>query len=155
MAKIARELLGSRVALELSVFNVDKPPLDYLEVSHRLAQFSSDQTVWLTRAPTFVEKADLFPGATFIVGADTIVRIADPKYYGGNPTARDAALAHIAGQRCRFLVFGRLMDNGPSSQFRSLADLALPDALRSICREVPAAIFRDDVSSTALRISFP
>ncbi len=153
MAEISRQRLGSPVAFELSVFNVDKPPLDYLEVSQRLAQFPSDQTVWLTRVPMFAEKADLFPGATFVVGADTIVRIADPKYYGGNPAARDAALAHITGQGCKFLVFGRLVDGGPNGQFQSLAGLTLPDSLRSICQEVPAATFREDVSSTALRQS--
>ena len=34
-----------------------------------------------------------------------------------------------------------------------LLDLDLPDVLRSICREVPAKEFREDVSSTALRRS--
>ena len=31
----------------------------------------------------FVEKARLAPGCTFVVGVDTVDRIGDPKYYGG------------------------------------------------------------------------
>ena len=102
----------------------------------------------ITRAPTFVEKAELFPGATFVVGADTMVRIAEPRYYGGDDrggTMRDL----IARQGCRFLVFGRKV----AGRFQSLGDLVLPAALRALCDEVPEAEFREDVSSTELRQS--
>jgi len=37
--------------------------------------------------------------------------------------------------------------------FVRLSDLDLPDALRIVCREVPADAFREDVSSTELRKS--
>ena len=111
-----------------------------------MAQFGPGETVWLTRAPTFEEKSQEFPGATFLVGADTIRRIADPRYYGGEP-AMHQALERIAGCGCRFLVFGRL---GPSG-FVRLGDLELPPALRRISIEVPAEQFREDISSTELR----
>ncbi len=97
--------------------------------------------------PTFVEKAALFPGALFIVGADTLVRIGHCRYYGHDSAAVDAAMKQIAQHGCRFLVFGRLIDG----QFGSFADLELPDSLRKLCDEVPADAFRDDISSTELR----
>jgi nicotinic acid mononucleotide adenylyltransferase len=146
MAEVAEAMLGRRVEFEISIRNVDKPPLDYTEIQQRLAQFDPDQPVWLTRAATFEEKSHEFPAATFIVGADTIRRIADPCYYGGQP-AMHQAVERIAGRGCRFLVFGRL---GPSG-FVRLGDLDLPPALRAISIEVPAAQFREDVSSTELR----
>jgi hypothetical protein len=146
MAALAAELLRRPVAFELSLFNVDKPPLDYAEIAARVRQFSQQDQLLLTRAPTFVEKARLFPGATFVVGADTIVRIADSHYYD-SPAVRDAALAELAAAGCRFLVFGRAREG----RFESLARLPLPPALREICDEVPEACFRMDLSSTELR----
>lgn len=146
MARLAAELTGRLVDHELSIMNVDKPPIDYLEIERRARQFAADERLWLTRAATFVEKAALFPRAIFVVGTDTIVRIADTKYYG-DERRRDAALAVLAAAGCRFLVFGRCHDG----TFRSLRDLELPDALRALCDEVPGDAFRMDVSSTALR----
>jgi hypothetical protein len=89
----------------------------------------------------------LFPEATFIVGADTLVRIAEPRYYGGDAKRRDEAIAAIAARGCRFLVFGRVVDG----QFMSLEDLALPAQLRALCCGVSPGEFREDVSSTDLR----
>jgi hypothetical protein len=149
MARIAHELLHEPVALEISIVNVDKPPLDYAEVERRLKQFPPEQTTYLTRAATFEEKSRLFPGATFVVGVDTLRRIAAPQYYGESRAACQDAIKRIAGRGCRFLVFGRQMGVG----FVRLADLDLPDGLPAICREVPADVFREDVSSTTLRKS--
>ena len=140
--------LGCPVAYELSIANVDKPALDYLEINARLAQFQPDEVV-VSNAPTFVEKARALGGAvTFVVGADTIIRIAEPRYYGGH-AERDAALAELEDVGCGFLVYGRVDDDGA---FKTLADLSLPPALAALCEGVGAAEFRSDVSSTALRM---
>lgn len=151
MAGVAEEIYGSPVAFEISVRNADKPPLDYVEIAWRAAQFARDQTLWLTRAATFAEKGMLFPGATFIVGIDTLLRIAEAKYYaageGSNAANRDAAIEQLHAAGCRFLVFGRVMEN----RFYSLDDIALPERLRKLCDGVPAERFRRDVSSTAIR----
>ena len=103
--------------------------------------------LWFTRAPTFVAKSSIFPGATFVVGADTIDRIAHPRYYRGDPQARDAAIESIAAAGCRFLVFGRKAED----RFETLDDLSLPERLREICGAVTEEDFRADISSTALR----
>jgi hypothetical protein len=147
MVEVAERILGVAAEAEISTVNVDKPPLDFIEMSDRAGQFSSIETLWFTRAPTFAEKSLIFPGAWFIVGADTIVRIAEPRYYGDNPRACAAALAQIAVQGCKFLVFGRATATG----FETLESLDLPPALAAICQGVPAAEFRADVSSTELR----
>jgi nicotinic acid mononucleotide adenylyltransferase len=147
MAHVAADILGKDVEFELSVRNVDKPELNETEVARRVAQFESGQAVWLTRAPTFAEKARIFPEATFIVGTDTLVRIADPHYYGNDPSRREQALEVIATLECRFLVFGR---SGPGG-FEVLSDLDLPPQLSRLCQEVPAAQFRADVSSSEIR----
>jgi nicotinamide mononucleotide (NMN) deamidase PncC len=148
MAHVAAQRLGVRVDFEISVENVDKPPLDYTEMAFRGAQFSHRQLpLWFTRAPTFAEKSDLFPGATFIVGADTLLRIGHCRYYGHDPAVAEAAIARIAKNGCRFLVFGRLVD----ADFRSLHDIDLPASLRQLCDEIPSGEFREDISSTDLR----
>jgi nicotinic acid mononucleotide adenylyltransferase/nicotinamide mononucleotide (NMN) deamidase PncC len=150
MAAIAEARLGLPVAWELSIANVDKPPLDFIAMRDRVAALRAEddaRPIALTRAATFREKAELFPHAVFVVGVDTIERVAEPRYYGGDATLRDAAIAEIANRGCRFLVFGREV-NGT---FMTLGDLKMPVELRNLCDEVPAAEFREDVSSTALR----
>lgn len=147
MAEIAERILGVPIEFEMSILNVDKPPLDYAELRRRAGQFSVEEGVWLTRAPTFEEKSRRFPGAVFVVGADTIRRIADPRYYGHDTAARDAAIARIVDRGCRFLVFARCLEG----RCLELDDLDLPPALRAICQAVPSGQFREDIASSDLR----
>jgi hypothetical protein len=148
MADLAEERYGEPVTFELSITNVEKAPLDYIELAERLEQLAG-RRVLLTRAPTFAEKAQVAPGCVFAVGLDTVVRIADPQYYGGDAAQRDEAIAAIAKEGCRFLVFGRSKDD----QFVRLSDIELPASLCELCEEVPESRFRADVSSTELRAS--
>jgi nicotinic acid mononucleotide adenylyltransferase len=147
MHDIAEELLGLPVEYELSMVNVDKPQLDFLEIEDRCRQFKADEVLWLARRPLFTQKAAANPGAVFVVGVDTIARIADPRYYGGSKRRRDRAVAKIKQHGCRFLVFGRVVDG----VFRSVADIELPKELAEICEQVPEKTFREDISSTELR----
>ena len=146
MAALAARRLDVPVAFEISILNADKPPLDYTEMERRLAGFSPGETIWFSRAMTFERKSELFGGVTFIVGADTIRRIAEVRYYG-DAAARQAAFDRMASRGCRFLVFGRALGEG----FHGLGDLDLPDALSTLCEGVPAEEFREDISSTELR----
>ena len=134
-------------AFELSIANVDKPPLDYLSLVQRLRHF--DQTpMWLTTLPRFDDKAQRFPGTVFAVGADTIVRIAAPRYYA-DTRERNAILRRFAELDVRFLVFGRVVGN----DFKTLSDLRLPKLLRERCIEVSEDAFRNDISSSQIRAS--
>ena len=145
MIACAEQRTGHPATLEISIRNVDKPPLDFLTMRER-ADSLARHPLAFTNAPTFVEKSALFPGAVFIVGADTIVRIADPKYYA-DVAARDEAIAEMARRGNRFLVFGRTQ----GERFQTLTDADLPPALRQLCDEVPEGEFRQDISSTELR----
>lgn len=144
MLAIAEATTGLAGAFELSIVNVDKPLLDYTEIDNRLRQFS--KPVWVTRLPTFLEKARRFPAAHFALGIDTLVRLLEPAYYG-SAAARDQALDELAGLEVGFVVFGRRVDG----HFLSLADISVPDDIRARCREVPRSEFDEPVSSTQLR----
>ena len=155
MARIAEEVAERPVEWELSVTNVDKPALDYVEMRDRAAQFAAAQggvpaqPLWLTRAPTFLEKLVVFPRATFVMGADTYLRLADPRYYGGSIDAATAAVDTIAREARGLVVFGRLKDG----VFQDPARLDVPQALRDVTYFVSQREFRLDISSTELRRS--
>ncbi|HEY2444231.1 MAG TPA: hypothetical protein VGI20_00645, partial [Rhizomicrobium sp.] len=108
LARVAEELRQQPLAFEISVTNVDKPPLAGETVRHRVAQFAWKSPVELTRAPTFVEKSRLFPGTTFVVGADTAERLFWPKYYGDDEARMHMALEEIASSGGSFLVAVRI-----------------------------------------------
>jgi CRP-like cAMP-binding protein len=146
LAEVGTRLTGLPSAFELSTLNVDKPPLA-AEIRSRLAHFAWRASVWLTRAPTFVEKARLFPGSVFAMASDTAVRIVSPRYYGGSEEM-NAALAEIHKQGCRFLVAGR---HDPTGRFIRLAELNIPAEWRELFSEVPEAECCLPMSSTELR----
>jgi hypothetical protein len=148
LAATAARLAGGPAAFELSVTNVDKPALAPEEVRRRLAQFSWEGPLWLTRASTFAEKAVLFPGVAFVVGADTAARVVSPRYYGESAGRMEQALATMRERGCSFLVAARADGAG---RLVTLADLALPEAHRDLFRPVPVEAFRLDLSSTQLR----
>ena len=78
--------------------NADKPPLADEEVRRRLTQFVWRAPVWLTRAPTYTEKAELFPDCVFVIGADTATRIVQPRFYGDSEE-RMAECWPVSGRR--------------------------------------------------------
>ena len=147
MSEIAAEILGTDVWFELSMENVDKAPLLPSEAIQRLRQFEHRDRIRLTNAATFAQKAKLVPDTCFVVGADTIARIADLRYYGGDIENRDRTIEVIMDHQCSFLVFGRLV----GERFKSLHQLDLPRHLIEICQSVDEAVFRDDISSSELR----
>ena len=148
LAEVAGAILGAPVAYELSVTNVDKPPLAVGEIHRRLEQFRGTGTVVLTRAETFIKKSELFPGCGFTIGWDTVTRLIQPRYYGDSETAMLRALAEMWGRGSRFAVGGRTDDGGA---FRSLSDVDIPDGFQPMFTEISEGDFRHDVSSTALR----
>ncbi len=149
MAEYARQTYHQSVDYELSITNSDKPPIDYMEIKVRTHQEFAPGHLWLTQAPTFERKAKLFPNRTFLVGADTIKRIGDARFYGNDLKLRDKSISYIKDRDCRFLVFGRLAEG----EFESLEKVDLPKVLLGLCEEVTEEQFRVDVSSTEIRSS--
>ncbi len=149
MKAMAEQFCGARVQYELCVRNIDKPPLDFLEIERLCAQFSEDDLV-LTNTPKFRDKAGLLApsgNATFVVGVDTLLRVADPNYYEDGEEL-DAAVSLFVSRNDRFLVFGRTV-NG--QKFATLNDIDLPYELRQQCEGFTEKQFRMDVSSSDLR----
>jgi hypothetical protein len=148
LARAAEEIRQQPVAFEISVTNVDKPPLTGEAVRHRLVQFVGKSPVELTRAPTFVEKARLFPRTTFVIGADTAERLFAPKYYGGDEVRMHVALDEIANSGASFLVAVRIDAEG---SVRALSDIPVPRRYADLFSEIPEHRFRLDTSSSEIR----
>jgi hypothetical protein len=139
---------------ELSVRNVDKPPLTVAEVARRASQFfnhlpplgegtvSGDGScsssgggaagglLLLSSHPRFVEKAALLPGAVWVVGWDTAARMLCPRYYEGGEAGMGAALGAMLAGGARVLVGGRLACAAP-----------LPEGWEDLRGEVGAGTF--------------
>ncbi len=159
MARIASRKTALPLDFELSIRNADKAAATPDQLVTRLAGGLTGQSpdstntgfaphgLVLTDLPTFVEKARAFPDSFFVIGVDTLIRIADPQFCDGSPQQRDQAIDRIAAYGCRFLVFGRISAN----RFLEFRDLDLPGGLVSLCNAVPGVEFRQDVSSTQLR----
>jgi nicotinic acid mononucleotide adenylyltransferase len=148
LARVAEELKQQPLAFEISVTNVDKPPLTVTAVRHRLAQFAWKSPVELTRAPTFVEKSRLFPGTAFVIGADTAERLVAPKYYGDDEVRMHDALKEIADSGCSFLVAVRI---DAAARVRALSDIPVSRRYADLFSEIPEHRFRFDTSSSEIR----
>ncbi|MBS0643065.1 MAG: hypothetical protein JSS43_24635 [Proteobacteria bacterium] len=148
LARVAEDLRQQPAAFEISVTNVDKPPLAADTVRHRINQFAWRAPVELTRAPTFLEKSRLFPGTTFVIGADTAERLVAPKYYGGDELRMHDALDEIGNGGGSFLVAVRADTEG---RVRGLADIIMPHRYAELFTPIPEDRFRLDTSSTAIR----
>lgn len=140
----AGQLSGRQPSLELSIENVDKPPLQRSEVERRLAQMRGRFPVVMTRSPTFLQKARLFGGCHFALGYDTAVRLLQGQYYDEGERGVAAALEEFAAGSCRFWVAGRVERDA----YRTLDDIDVPAEYADLFASVP---FRMDVSSTELR----
>ncbi len=148
LARVAEDIRQQPLAFEISVTNVDKPPLSGEVVRQRLVQFAWKAPVELTRAPTFLEKARLFPKTTFVVGADTAERLVAPKYYGDDESRMHGAFDEMGDAGANFLVAVRVDASG---RLRALSDITLPGRYAELFTEIPAHRFRLDTSSTEIR----
>ena len=148
LARAASAILGGPVAYEISITNVDKPPLELGEVRRRVAQFAGRAEVVATRATVFYEKARILPRCTFVIGVDTMRRVIDPQYYGGSRGKMLSTLEEMRELGCSFLVAGRV----DGHEFRTLSDVPVPAEFEGMFREIPESEFREDLSSTDLRL---
>jgi len=147
LAQVASDILGSEVVFELSLSNVDKPVLNEEELRERISEISAIRTSVVTWADTFQLKSELFPGALFVIGVDTAMRILDPKYYDGQEVDMLDALNKINKQSCRFLVAGRRN----KGQFCTIEDVNVPYVFKDMFQQIPEDVFRLDISSTQMR----
>ena len=149
LAEAAAAFLAREVVYELPLVNADKEPISLREAQRRAAQFACRAPLALTRTPLFAAKAALFPGAVFVVGADTAERLVDERFYGHSRSGMTAALRKIAAHGCALLVAGRRT----GGRFLTLDHLVarIPVPYRGLFRALPESLFRCDVSSTEIR----
>nr|GMD19900.1 Cytidyltransferase-like domain-containing protein [Ipomoea batatas] len=139
---------GGYPCFELSAVNADKPPLTVSEIKDRVKQFEKvGKTVIISNQPFFYKKAELFPGSAFVIGADTAVRLINPKYYGNDYGKMLEILIGCKNTGCTFLVGGRNVDGA----FKVLDDFEIPEELKDMFISIPAEKFRVDISSTEIR----
>ncbi len=141
----ATNFLDKPLAFELSIRNVDKPSLAQKDALQRAAQFAGRYPIYLTNAPTFLEKARIFKGTIFVIGYDTAVRIVHPHYYDESKDQMHFALREMQKLGCKFVVAGRL----EGEAFLTLTDLEIDEEFRPMFIHLPN--FRADISSTQLR----
>lgn len=161
------------VYFELSLLNADKPPIDPQSVMKRLQYFleleslPSHWGVILTMAPFFSDKVQQIqncietfdnscPKMSFVLGADTLVRLIDRKYYENDESKMILALQKMG--ETRFVVGGRLEQHGTAKGPRFVSGHAEINQLPSGVKEMFTAIsennFRSDISSTKIRNSW-
>ncbi len=146
IAKTAFKKYGSPVCFEISLANVDKPPIDFISLQNRLdslREYDSEEfmgDIYLTNAPFFANKAVLFPESCFLIGADTLKRTFNEKYYREGET-KESLLEHFSSMGVHFMVF-----------HRKNIDISMDDDIKQIFKEVELSEYEDDgTSSTKIR----
>ena len=158
--------------MELSLTNVDKPPIDPATVSDRVHKFLQLENLpeqWgiiLTRAPLFSQKVDCLQDCvvdsrdsplkklSFVIGADTMVRILSPKYYNDDKLQMIDTLLSMKG--AHFFAGGRVEQKKESPEpvrfITGREELrGLPQELKDKFTIIEEQEFRVDISSTELR----
>jgi len=146
MSKLAQDKTGLGLVYEICVQNADKPPLSYHEIQRNFLQFDQKHDWVLTKAGKFTDKAALFPNSVFIIGADTLNRILDEKFY----LSRQDMLTQLDlfnSHNINFLVFGRKI----KTKFISLTSVNIPVHVSSRFVGFGEEVFRDDISSSDIR----
>jgi len=147
MRELAEKKTGMRATFEICARNADKPPLTFHEIKRTLDQFTDNDSWVMTSAGRFSEKAEMFPNSVFIIGADTLMRVFDEKFYSNKKDMLDH-IDRFNDHNINFLVFGRKVNK----KFISLRDIVIPENIKSRCTGFEEGSFRDDISSTELRL---
>ena len=146
MSELAEKKTGLGLAYEICIQNADKPPLSYHEIKKTLNQFNNGHEWVLTKAGKFTDKAALFPNSVFIIGADTLTRILDEKFYLNRQDMLNQ-LDLFNSHNINFLVFGRKI----KSNFIDLDSVTIPEHIAKRFSGFGEEIFRDDISSSLIR----
>ena len=182
------------VIFEIAAINVDKPPLSEEEILRRVAQFFYSRNsllmkllqenkvvigIAITSSPRFIEKCKIFPNCNFVVGADTLERLLDLKYYKASVDTTQVSeelysvakivqsIGILASSGCKFIVGGRLEQKKPingdnrdsTPQFQTISSIAsanptanlINNLFPDLFQQIDERKFRADISSTEIR----
>ncbi len=148
MKDLAEKKTGMHTTFEICAKNADKPPLTFYEIKKTIDQFQNEESWMLTSAGRFSEKAEMFPNSVFIIGADTLLRVFDEKFYKSYKDMNEH-IQRFNDHNINFLVFGRKVNN----KFISLNEIKIPEAIKDRCTGIEENAFRDDISSTEIRLT--
>ncbi len=149
MVVMAKEFTGWEARYLVSASSAHKPSLSVQDLLNKVGQVRADRyrgrqmrTIEFSREdPLFVDKARQRPGATFIVGADTVQNLLDPKW-GVSPSL---VLRQLQTHQAKFLVLGRRTADG---RFTTCEDLEIPLIHADMFTPLEGRV---DTSSTELR----
>ncbi len=147
LAKAAQKQLKKPVDFELPLINAEKAGINLVETLKRTRQFLGKANLYLTQAPLFSDKTTIFPKGTFIVGADTAIRLLETRFYQNSEEQMFASFNTLRQAGCCFMVAGRLV----RGQFVSLRGIEVPKNLKDLFLELPEDNFRLDISSGEIR----
>jgi hypothetical protein len=183
------------VIFEITVVNVDKPVISTVDILKRLTQFCYHMNplllevfhqkkvifgVAITSTPRFIDKSYIFPNCSYLIGADTLERLLELRYYQG--TGNDIsgineefysigkiiqAMEILNQNGCKFIVGGRLeqrkipvVNDLPATvQFQTLSSVSASKPIAkvilhiypSLFHQIDEEKFRADISSSELR----
>jgi hypothetical protein len=80
MAQAYEDNYNGKVTFEISADILDKAPLTVQDMLKRAKMLHGHNVLFTQNMGMFIEKARAFPGAPLILGADTMLRIMDPKW---------------------------------------------------------------------------
>ena len=128
---------------EISISNVDKNKINFIDLTKRIEQFKSQGKIIITNSPTFNDKSSIFKKSIFVVGYDTALRLIKKKYYDNS--IQDA-YQEIKKNECSFLVSGRYIDK----KYYDPKEINFGE-FKDFFSILPENKFRLDISSTILR----
>lgn len=171
LVRAAQQLVKQRsgdaeipIVFEIAVSNADKGVITSSTVMQRVGQFTgatglptgSSLGLWpvlVTNATLFSQKASLLKGCAFVIGADTVVRIVDKKYYGNDEHKMVLTLQQIARNDCFFVVAGRFDDKVENRYISAeeVLESCIPAVFQDLFIPLDESAFRSDLSSTQIR----
>lgn len=136
---------GRPVVFAITVDPPHKAPLGTADVLRRAAWLRGHDVLFTQGDPLYLDKARRFPGAGFVVGADALVRMLDPKWGPDVP----AVVAELGALGARLHVIPRMIEGA----LVTLEDLRAREDVGDAVRGLDAVHVegRWDVSSTELR----
>ena len=144
VAKQMTNVFGKRVIMAVTASHPDKGTVSNEELIQRTRQFWWKWPVLLSRDPgLFIDKARLYPRFDMMIGADAMMGILNPKYYGGYDELVNV-LAEFRKLGTTFYVAGREVDG----VWRHQANISIPEGYRDLFMPVQG---RWDISSTQMR----
>lgn len=144
MTKTFEERYHKPVMLMITADCVHKDPLLVNDLLERAAMMRLERwrgaprtLIFTQNDPLFIDKARNMPGSWFLIGADTMIRLLEPKWYSKDNACGKSKMIEMLGEFRRldtkFLVFGRRI---PGNIYVKRSEIEVPAGFEDIFVEV-------------------